>query len=1119
MTFEDDLQNIVHGRSYEATTQLPLVGSQTISWWMTPAQWYAEAMWWFLRLFQALEPAAIWILENIDYIGRTIWNVAWAASVAWILYRVYQVYQKPVSELVEILGIDIPPEPDVALSTITHDSVLLYWKPPENYHSPLKHFFQINGINVGEFNRNDASITLTHLVPGNYYGIRAIATNAAGFSSFSRLIQIQTIPLTGATAPKYIAAADERRALAQRQSRQPPSGRQHSQSTTNDTEHTNGQSSNSGLGRDESESADTVAFLTKKLNSLRRQQEDIDRQNAEESAEHERVKAAGIKELSELRQKVEEKEKAHLEFKKQVNELEKQCKATQRKKSAKERQLQQKKAEAQKKRDDIVRWKAETIEMRKNTEAMRKEKAELVEAHEKYMSSMRKTIDEGNADIKVLEEEVRVWGVKIKASEDRKRKNDDEQNEEEREAERREREEEEAHEKRIQEYQAQIAALHKLNQQAQSEARKIDERLNFLLNKRAKEPHLFAPIPGLDFPASAAVHPSRRMRQGASRASTISQSSSGYPNNNSTLNSISSMSPIYSSTSPFFNINNGMTVAGGTEQVGMSQREIEMLTGGALMSPTANALIPSNLLRDDDLASHAFHFPPQRGMESGMTTHTLNTYMSSNVDSNSQDPQSPLSVNSRSPSLMSSPHESVHNPLSYYSSRDQGIDIDRRSINSTSSPFASGAPPETNALNGRRLTGLFNFNRQRGKPSIDESPPLGTLKQGQSQSFPRNLDQVSLDPIGSARRRLGSGTWTNPMSSFLARNIVGSGTTADGDATLRPSLGLTRRSRLHMFGSKLEPSDPLATINRSASPRPSSTYSFENALPRPSSDSQPFGWGPSDGAHQRSSPLVADWSSVGGPWSRSQSRRASIQHGSTSNLSLGSTPLDPDDYSSSYASGISPPAPIGTGRTKARQSALTQKLNPAAPSFTTRLFSRNEARKGTSSKGKDIEKAKDTESDYGPEDSSPPTSRLSRDARSIATATSESHDSLDYALSASPSDSANNVVPKETLMQRITRKSSSSKFNVPWSKERSSLFSKKAGEPSTPGELDEDASSDQQLGKSLDSASTTPQHEKGGRPSLSWSRVMRKAKKGEKAASESSERASETETGDDDEAS
>ena len=986
---------------------------------------------------------------------------------------------------------------------------------------------------VGEFSLNDASITVTGLKPGCYYGIRAIATNNAGLSSFSRLIRIQTIPLTGPEGPKKIARWE--RIMAERESKRPLSERQRSQSTTNDNEYTNGQPQNPGHGGDESESEETVAFLTKKLNSLRRQQEEIDRQNAEELAENERVKAALIKEREELRQKVEEKEKAHLEFKKQVNELEKQCKAAQRKKAAKERQLQQKKAEIQKRQDDIVRWKAEVIEMRENTEAIKKEKAEMAEAQEKYMTSMRKVIDDANADNKVLEEEIRIWGIKIKALEDQKRKDVDEQNEEEREAEQREREEEEAHEKRIQEYQAKIATAwkalqqesHPVNElssplltivQAESDAQKIDDRLNYLLNKRAKEPHLFAPIPGLDFPASAAVHSSRRMRQGASRASTTSHSSSGYPNNNSNLNSISSMSPIFSSASPFFNVNNGMMVAGGTEHMNMSQRDIEMLTGGAPMSPTASALIPSNLLRDDDLASHAFSFSPQHGIEGGLSSHTLNSYMPSSVDPNNQDPQSPLSVNSRSPSLMSSPHESVHNPLGYYSSRDQGFDIDRRSVHSTNSPFASGIPAETNALNGRRLTGLFNFNRQRGKSSINEPPPLGTLKQGQSQSFPRNLDQGSLDPISSARRRLGSGTWTNPMSSFLTRNIVGSGTTTEGDVTSRPSFGLTRRSRLHMFGSKLEPSDQLVSINRSSSPRPSSTYSFENALPRPSSDSQPFGWGTLDGAHQRSSPLVTDWSSIGGPWSRSQSRRASIQYGSTSNLSLGSTPLDPDDYSSSYASKISPPAPIGTGRTKAGQKNITPKLNPAAPSFTTRLFGRNEAKKGTNLKGQDIEKTKDTDSDYGAEESSPPTSRLSRDARSIATATSESHDSLDYTLSASPSDSGNNLAPKETLMQRITRKSSSSKFNVPWSKERGSLFSKKAGEPSTPGELDEDASSDQQLGKSVDSAASTPQHEKGGRPSLSWSRVMRKAKKGEKEASESSERASETETGDDDEA-
>lgn len=647
----------------------------------------------------------------------------------------------------------------------------------------------------------------------------------------------------------------------------------------------------------------------------------------------------------------------------------------------------------------------------------------------------------------------------------------------------------------------------------ESECGKLDDRLNFWLTKRAKEPHLFAPIPGLDFPVSSTAHSSRRMRQGTSRASNLSQSSSGYPNTNSAFNSTSSASPIFPSTSASFGVNNPILGGMSTEQSGMSDRDIEALTGGGLLSPTANMLLPSNLLRDDDhLSGQMFNQPSQHGIDNGSISHTANPYIPSNIDTTVQDPQSPMSMNSRSPSLVSSPHESARNSLGYYTSRDQVTDYDRRSVSSTSSPFASGLPAETNPLHGRRLTGLFNFNRQRGKSSINEPPSLGTLKQGQSQSFPRNLEQNPLDPISAARRRLGSGTWTNPMSTFLARNISGSGNGVDGDPSTRPNLGPHRKSRLHMFGSKLEPADQLTPIDKTNSPaRPSSTYSFENTLPRPSSESQPFGWGLSDSTHQRSSPLVADWTSVGGPWSRNQSRRASVQHDSTSNLSLGSTPLDPDDYSSPFANKMSPPAPIGTGRKKAKDKATTPRLNPAAPSFTTRLFSRNETKKGPSSKGKEIDKQKDSESDYMPDDSSPTNSRLSRDAYSIATATSESHDSLDQSLSPSTSDIANSSTPKETLMQRITRKSSSSKFNVPWSKERgTSLFSKK-GEPSTPGEIDEDGSGDQLLGKSIDSAASTPQHERGGRASLSWSRVMRKAKKGEKEASESGE----PETGDD----
>ena len=63
-----------------------------------------------------------------------------------ILYRLWQINQKPVEELQELLGLDIPPIPEVSLAGITSDSVLLYWKPPDNQAASLKHTIEVNGI-------------------------------------------------------------------------------------------------------------------------------------------------------------------------------------------------------------------------------------------------------------------------------------------------------------------------------------------------------------------------------------------------------------------------------------------------------------------------------------------------------------------------------------------------------------------------------------------------------------------------------------------------------------------------------------------------------------------------------------------------------------------------------------------------------------------------------------------------------------------------------------------------------------------------------------------------------------------------------------------------------------
>lgn len=51
-----------------------------------------------------------------------------------------------MDELVNLLGLDIPPVPEVSLAGITTEGVLLYWKPPESQHASLTHGIHVNGI-------------------------------------------------------------------------------------------------------------------------------------------------------------------------------------------------------------------------------------------------------------------------------------------------------------------------------------------------------------------------------------------------------------------------------------------------------------------------------------------------------------------------------------------------------------------------------------------------------------------------------------------------------------------------------------------------------------------------------------------------------------------------------------------------------------------------------------------------------------------------------------------------------------------------------------------------------------------------------------------------------------
>lgn len=259
----------------------------------------------------------------------------------------------------------------------------------------------------------------------------------------------------------------------------------------------------------------------------------------------------------------------------------------------------------------------------------------------------------------------------------------------------------------------------------------------------------------------------------------------------------------------------------------------------------------------------------------------------------------------------------------------------------------------------------------------------------------------------------------------------------------------------------------------------------------------------------RNSPLAPDWSSFQS-FSRSHSRRPSVVHASTSNLSLPkneSMVIEPDRKPTRPMQ-----APIGT-RPASSQQASTPKLNPAAPSFTT-LFGRRGEKIKEKSKSKE---SKDRFID--PEATSPAESRKSKDASSLAaTISTVDSDTLDRTVSGTSANLSMESTPiKPTFISKITRKASSNKFGS-WKEKGGGLFSRK--EASAPnGENDEEQGSSEQLylGRSLESTSTTPSaEEKKSRASLSSWNFMRKGRKGTREdltaseISESSERASET---------
>lgn len=976
---------------------------------------------------------------------------------------------------------------------------------------------------MGESSRLETAITVTGLKPGHFYNVRVIAVGPNNFQAGSSVIRLQTqrrdarlqlpngqvssnppdqqgdtladdsdeLSAGYGKAAGVEAAAIDTPTLSRDQTsggaagqRRNTGGRRHSPS--------NAAVEQAAISRRTAQQPEeSMQQLTVRFDAVRKEIAEVATQSSKDLIDHNSQKDELAKERERVKRAVEEKEKASEILKKEVHTSERANRQAQTRKAQKEKILRDKRAERAKMQDDMVRWRNEIADMGAERETWLNEKEKMAIAKETKSMELHVTILDRQASVSALEEDIRIRGLQIKELEEERKHLPGGQDDEE------SRERDEAAAQRDVEWDIKekglSAALHDRAlylRQLEAEYHQLYPQWQAITARHQPPLMYHANSSGIDFDPSGGQGKatSRRSRHRKSRTSTVSSQAATYlppidspfPGAGIYNNLNNTASPSFA-PGPYFDLRNDNDAIPFSEQmVDMTEAERLALTAGAQLSPTATSLLPSNIFEGDDE-------PPSPRTGSPRSFGPALYGLSG--PANETDQQSPGS-SSRSASLMSSPQTSSHNLAMYgVTLRDYGVDSDRRSLKNSprgesgtlESPRAPDQPPSF-----KGLTNIFTFPRARGKTMQGVGPALGSLKQGQSQSFPRSMEEPEII-TNRARRISFSSGWSVP--SLFNRNST-TGDTTDGNAPAPArNPGARRRRAFNVFGSSMDDQSAGFPDRDPSSPRPLSIASSD--LPRPSTDSAPFGWPAAEGnVINRNSRLATDWSTnMRQTWSSRSSRRPSMQHGSTTALHNGLASADDEILLPDTLLGqSSPPGVIGT-RPPSSHKPVTPRLNPAAPTF--KLFSRS----SKAEKGKANEKASEAsttgdDSVLATNLSSPAESRKSRDTPSIHTQASmaESHDSLERTSSNTYSDmasaSATSAKEKESSFRQLLRKGSSSKFSLSSIRGKdSSFFGGKKGPSSAThsdrnASVERDASFDEfgedELGRSVESASNSP---------------------------------------------
>lgn len=1015
-----------------------------------------------LRLFKVDSFLAGFVASN----ARMLFT---GAAVVWLLRRASQTLWKPVPELIGILGLEVPDSPDVSLTGIAADKATLTWTRAQPSRPVQKFLIQVNGVNVGEIASNqDNFIIVSGLKPDHFYNVRVIAVGANNFQAGSRVIRLRTFARDGRPqlgnarlpsnftpdeqglssqtevvdengAPRSPLPAVETAAVSEAAPQAGPReanpssapgmrrntvGRRHSPSVAT-------MDQPPPPPPPEAEAAEPtdaqMDVLGERYKALLRETEELAEMMAREEEDHRQT-------LSEMEAEKQEKKKEQKKKEEHTEKLRREQGTTERlmrnalqRKSQKEKLLKEKQTERAKLAERVAQFEKGIEEMRRDQASFAKEKEKLQAEKKSQENSFRNEVRALSAECSNMEAELKERRAQVKELEDARKKlpggEDD--------AEWREQDAEARREwsRRERELHATLDYENKRTRQLDESTLGISTQLQQMQQLQQREFFAQSNSPAVEFGDGLSSQMKRRSRTGNSMSAVAVGPSpalnAAYPVSEVTGAAVPGFSAARLSGPPGLAPIPFMTLpADASAEPGMSREDaIRALTGDAPLSPTAKALLPSHIFldmdEDDPSPDDSPFVPPRR------------------LGSPANDPQSPGSTSNKSMSMLSSPRGSTHNlPFPQY-----GEPGDRRSLISArdlgpplSSPPLPIAQPEGK---GSSLASLLKFQRSRGsKPPEMEGPALGSLKPGQSQSFPRQSDE----PESLAnRRKLSLSSW----NGMFNRNSTGP--EVQPDPRIPPAASTTSRfsaRNIFPFGGSRATSGVFQERDPS-SPRPASIASSD--LPPPSTEGTSGIWGPLPVDMHVIAGKTWPWSPPEHGWSRNPSRRPSI-HGSPSVLKTTLASADDEilDEEALLRHGALPSqvGVIGSRPPGANKSLKT--LNPAAPTFMTNLLFKSSKDKSKEGKGKDKDKGKTNESFTSQAgETSPAESRISRDGISVHTETSVSEPreslTLDTSLSstlldgplgsATPGSSKDGGHP-DNVVKKLFRKSSSSKFSL-----------------------------------------------------------------------------------------